>query len=877
MHHEIPLITTIVAGLVLAYIFGMIAHRLKMPPLVGYLFAGILAGPYTPGFVADQALGAELAELGVILLMFGVGLHFSLKDLMSVRALAIPGALVQIGFATLLGLGLASLMGWSLGAGLLFGLALSVASTVVLLKALQERRLIETERGRIAVGWLIVEDLAMVLALVMVPAIASLNGDTGVHDPFVSFVTRLAGVDIGVWGILGLTVLKVAAFVGFMLVVGRRVIPWALHGTAHTGSRELFRLAVLAIALGVALGSALLFGVSLALGAFFAGMILSESELSHRAAQETLPLRDAFAVLFFVSVGMLFDPSIIITNPLPVLATVFIIVIGKSLAAFAIVLLFKRPIGTALTISASLAQIGEFSFILASMGVALAILPREGQDLILAGALISIVLNPLVFWAVDRAKPALEARAAERKAARQGADEVRVEPGAEAATAPLTMPEPGVTEADEPIDDDSVAPSLQTGHTVLVGFGRVGRVVGASLHEAGAPLVLIEDTDHFVTAARELGIETVLGNAARADVLRLANLPAAKCLLIAIPNGFEAGTICEVGRKLSPSVRIIARAHSAEEEEHLRRLGADVVIMGEREIGMGMLAWLRGERSAGMAGETEASGPRLPPSENLLAREGITPTVVTAILAEPGAVPDSAASETPLSTAAAEPIAAVAAEPEPVASEPAAAAVEETMLDSQPAPILPTPDNQSASASGVEPAAEGGAAGPVEAAAPAEPESRAVVTPVEPAPPALPEEAAPAPETGAAGETVPAAEMLAQQKADEISEGGPVPPAAEPDKAAAAPAAPEIGAVVTPVEPAPPALPEEVAPAPETGAAGETVPAAEMLAQQQADEISEGGPVPPVTEPDKAAAAPDAEEDKPAPGAAPEVLPEPKS
>ena len=291
MQHDTPLITTIVAGLVLAYIFGMIANRLKMPPLVGYLFAGILAGPYTPGFVADQALGAELAELGVILLMFGVGLHFSLKDLMSVRALAIPGAMVQIGFATLLGLGLALLLGWGVGAGLLFGLALSVASTVVLLKAMQDKRLIETERGRIAVGWLIVEDLAMVLALVLIPAIAGLSGtDTGVHDPFVSFVERLIGDDVGIWGVLGLTIVKVAAFVGFMLVVGRRVIPWALHGTAHTGSRELFRLAVLAIALGVALGSSVLFGVSLALGAFFAGMILSESELRRRRCRYATPL-----------------------------------------------------------------------------------------------------------------------------------------------------------------------------------------------------------------------------------------------------------------------------------------------------------------------------------------------------------------------------------------------------------------------------------------------------------------------------------------------------------------------------------------------------------------------------------------------------------
>ena len=638
MHHDTPLITTIVAGLVLAFIFGMIANRFRLPPLVGYLFAGVLVGPNTPGFVADQALGAELAELGVILLMFGVGLHFSLKDLMSVRALAIPGALAQIALATLLGLGLATLLGWGIGAGLLFGLALSVASTVVLLKALQDRRLIETERGRIAVGWLIVEDLAMVLALVLIPAIASLNGaDSGVHDPFVSFVERIIGGSVGIWGVLGLTVIKVAAFVGFMLIVGRRLIPWALHATAHTGSRELFRLAVLAIALGVALGSAVLFGVSLALGAFFAGMILSESELSHRAAQETLPLRDAFAVLFFVSVGMLFDPSIIITNPLPVLATVFIIIIGKSLAAFGIVLLFRRPMATALTISASLAQIGEFSFILASMGVSLAILPPEGQDLILAGALISIVLNPLVFWAVDLVRPRLEARVLQRKAEQMERDGVRIEPTdrVDAAEGPITSDAPGEAAVDRGApgaDDDVPDASNQIDHTVLVGYGQVGRVVAEGLKAAGSPVVVIEDSDHDVAAARAAGLEVVFGNAASSTVLKLANLEAAKTLLIAISNGFEAGTVCESGRKLNPGIRIITRAYSEEEDVHLRGLGADIVIRGEREIGIGMLAWLRGERSedvpTSVAPEPEPVEPKLPPVENLLAKAVATPAAV---------------------------------------------------------------------------------------------------------------------------------------------------------------------------------------------------------------------------------------------------------
>lgn len=653
MHHDTPLISTIVAGLVLAYIFGMIANRFRMPPLVGYLVAGILVGPHTPGFVADQKLGLELAELGVILLMFGVGLHFSLKDLLSVRTIAVPGAIAQMGVATLLGTGLGLLLGWELFGSILFGLALSVASTVVLLKALQDRRLIESERGRIAVGWLIVEDLAMVLALVLVPAIASLNGTAeGVHDPFVSFVARMLGAEIGIWGVLGLTLVKVAAFVGFMLVVGRRVIPWALHGTAHTGSRELFRLAVLAIALGVALGSAVLFGVSLALGAFFAGMILSESELSHRAAQETLPLRDAFAVLFFVSVGMLFDPSILVTQPLLVLATVFIIVIGKSLAAFWIVVLFKRPVGTALTISASLAQIGEFSFILASMGVALAILPSEGQDLILAGALISIVLNPVVFFVLDLVKPRLEARVTGPRVS-PGAtaqEAVRREP-VMAAEGPATTDAPGEAAVDRGApgaDDDTGEPSHQTGHTVLVGYGQVGRIVAAGIKADGGGLVVIEDSDHDVAAARAEGHEVVFGNAASADVLRLANLPAARTLLVAISNGYEAGSVCESGRKLNPKLAIVSRAYSEEEETFLRGLGATAVIRGEREIGKGILSYLRSE-----AGKTSAvPAPRLPEAANILAAAGAASAAAAsapaeATVAETGlAEPETPAPET---------------------------------------------------------------------------------------------------------------------------------------------------------------------------------------------------------------------------------------
>ncbi|ODN70158.1 cation:proton antiporter [Methylobrevis pamukkalensis] len=626
MPHETPLISTIVAGLVLAFLFGAIANRFRLPPLVGYLVAGVLVGPHTPGFVADQSLAPELAEIGVILLMFGVGLHFSLKDLMSVRFIAVPGAIVQIGFATLLGWGLGWAMGWPLGGSLVFGLALSVASTVVLLKALQERRLVETERGKIAVGWLIVEDLAMVLALVLIPAAASLAGNTNVAaDPLAILINRLAGVDLGISGVLGVTLFKVTAFVGVMLVIGRRVIPWTLHRIAHTGSRELFRLGVLAIALGVAFGAAQLFGVSLALGAFFAGMILSESELSHRAAQESLPLRDAFAVLFFVSVGMLFDPTIVVESPLPLIATVAIIVVGKSLAAFAIVLMFRRTVSTALTISASLAQIGEFSFILAELGVGLDLLPSEGRDLILAGAILSIILNPLIFYLCDRMKPALEARiiraapaaaAPAKVAPAEPADPETAAPAMPdlasasdpatidtssptsgdrdpAAAEPVAEPEPAAAEAGTADDDEEVLPTTLTGHTVLVGFGRVGSLVGAALQASGDPLLVIEDADQRVKAIRKAGIEVVVGNAANADVLALANLAAARSVIIAIPESFEAGQVVSKARAANPAILIIGRAHSDAEVEHLSDLGCDTVIMGEREIARGMIERVR--------------------------------------------------------------------------------------------------------------------------------------------------------------------------------------------------------------------------------------------------------------------------------------------
>ncbi len=523
-----------VAGLVLAFVFAMISHRLRISPLIGYVLAGVVVGPFTPGYVADQKLALELAELGVILLMFGVGLHFSIRDLWSVRRIAIPGAMVQIGAATAMGAGLAWALGWTLAAGLVFGLALSVASTVVLLKALQSRKIVDTERGRIAVGWLVVEDLVMVFALVMIPALAGAG----------------SGAQLG-WT-LTLTLGKVGLFIALMLVVGRRMVPWLLHIVAHSGSREMFRLAVLAIALGVAAGATMLFGVSFALGAFFAGMILAESPLSQRAAEETLPLRDAFAVLFFVSVGMLFNPAILLSDTLALIVTLLIIIVGKSLAAFAIVRAFGHPNRTALTISASLAQIGEFSFILAALGVSLNVLPTEGRDLILAGAILSIMFNPLLFWLTDRfAGRALEL-------------------GDKPAIGGTTPPPPA-------------------GHMVLVGRGRVGSRVVQQIGETAHRLTVIETQDDAGEGALPSNVELIVGNAVEAAVLERAGISDARLLLVAIPNAFEAARIVEQARRINPKLRIVARAHQDAEVEHLEKKGADLAIMGEREIARRMI------------------------------------------------------------------------------------------------------------------------------------------------------------------------------------------------------------------------------------------------------------------------------------------------
>jgi len=562
MPHDTPLIATIVIGLCLAFIFGTIATRLKISPLVGYLLAGVIAGPHTPGFVADQDLILQLAEIGVILLMFGVGLHFSLKDLLSVKAIAVPGALAQIATAAALGTALGLALGWDVKAGLVFGLALSTASTVVLLRAMQDMRLIDTERGRIAIGWLIVEDLAMVMALVLLPALASIGREAG-HAATSDPIAQWLGLGIG--GIILLTIAKVVVFIALMLVVGRKVIPWLLNVIVQTGSRELFRLGVLAIALGVAFGAAHLFGVSFALGAFFAGMVMSESELSHRAAEESLPLRDAFAVLFFISVGMLFDPMSLIRDPLPLIATLAIILVGKSVAAFFIVRAFKRPVGTALTISASLAQIGEFSFILAGLGVGLNLLPPEGRDLILAGAILSIFLNPVMFIVADRLRPWIETRLGVQPSDIDNAD------------------------ADISISEPAKRPqSKLRDHTVIVGYGQIGRRVAANLQENHIPFLVVEDSPKIYFRLKEIGIEAIAGNGSDAEIWDTANPSFAQNVVIAIPNAFEAGRITSLARQANPDVRIVVRACSQAEAQYLHDLGADSVILGEAEIAAAM-------------------------------------------------------------------------------------------------------------------------------------------------------------------------------------------------------------------------------------------------------------------------------------------------
>lgn len=550
---DMPLLTTIALGLSAAFVCGMIAHKLKLPAIVGFLVAGIIIGPFTPGYVADAHVAEQLSEIGIVLLMFGVGLHFSLKDLMDVRRIALPGAVVQIVVAIAMGVAVTHCWGWPLESGLLFGLACSVASTVVLLRALEDNHLTQTANGRIAIGWLIVEDLVMVLALVFVPALAGL-GQAGEE-----------GTTEGMAQTILIAVAKISLFVVFMLVIGNRVLPWVLNLVAATRSRELFTLAVFAVAVGVAFGAGKIFGVSLALGAFFSGMMIRESHLSQEVAERALPFQDAFAVLFFVSVGMLFNPQILMTHPLEVLSCVLIIMVGKSAAAFLIVMLFRYPLKTGLLVSAGLAQIGEFSFILVAMGVSLKILPPEGRDIILAGALISISLNPITFLGSRLIFDLFESN----KFLCRFFD-MRDEDG----LAHLT--------------DEEVEELRRT--VILVGAGQVGGYICDNIEARHTELVIIETNRQRVEALRQQGYHAIAGDAGSEETLREALIDKAKALVIVIPDPFEAGRIVDAARDVRPDIKIIVvdRFHN-HDESIFNDHDVDVKVRSFEEVGRSIL------------------------------------------------------------------------------------------------------------------------------------------------------------------------------------------------------------------------------------------------------------------------------------------------
>ncbi|MBL0943354.1 MAG: Kef family K(+) transporter [Hydrogenophaga sp.] len=567
MHGHLTLINTIAAGLGLALVLGFLCTKVRLPALVGYLLAGVIIGPHTPGFVADAGIAAELAEIGVMLLMFGVGLHFSLDDLLSVRKIALPGAVVQMLVATLMGMGMALWWGWDLGPAVVLGISLSVASTVVLLRALESLGILGSMTGRIAVGWLVVEDLAMVLVLVLLPPLAGFLGGVAPDNG--------AGAE-SVWSTLGLTLLRVGGFVAVMLLIGRKFFPWVLWQVTHTGSRELFTLCVVAAAVGIAFASAELFGVSFALGAFFAGMVLRESEFSHRAAQESLPLRDAFAVLFFVSVGMLFDPYVLVNEPVHVLGVVAIIIVGKSLAAAALVLALRYPLNTALTVSASLAQIGEFSFILVGLGAQLGLMPDEGHSLVLAGALISIALNPLLFKAIGPLRELLRAHSLLVRRL-----EARDDPLAEL---------PRSTEA-----------KYLSRQVVLVGYGRVGRRIADALRAVGQPFVVADQNRDIVEGLRARGMAAVWGNAGEPEVLIQAHIANARMLVVATQDTLSLHQMIETARTLNPEIRIVVRSHNEDEAERLMAEGVDTVFLGEAELAQAMARHVLAPPASGAA------------------------------------------------------------------------------------------------------------------------------------------------------------------------------------------------------------------------------------------------------------------------------------
>jgi monovalent cation:H+ antiporter-2, CPA2 family len=556
MGHETALIGTIATGLGLAFALGFLAQRLRIPPLVGYLAAGIVAGPFTPGLNADGSIAAQLAEIGVILLMFGVGIHFSFAQLMAVRFVAVPGALGRIAVVTGIGVLLAQAWGWSLIAGIVFGLTLSVASTVVLLRTLEEQGSLETAEGRVAVGWLIVEDIAMVLVLVLLPALAA---------PLSDAPLGVALTDGNVWAAIAITLGKVGLFLALMMIVGRRFVPWLLERVAREGSRELFTLAVLAIALGIAVGAAAVFGVSFALGAFFAGVVISESDLSHQAASDALPLQDAFAVLFFFSVGMLFDPWILLEQPVKLLVVLAIIIPARVVIVAGLMLLVRHPLHRALTVAGGLAQVGEFSFILAALGVTLDVLPRDAQNLLLAGALLSITLNPLVIRGLLPVERWIRAH-------------------------------PKLQDWLERIDTSDPLRSLKLegtetlrDHAVLVGHGRVGSIVARALTSAGIPFVVIEQNRTLVKRLRREGIPAVFGDATRPFVRAQANASQARLLIVTTPDPFQARTIVSTARRECPELVTVVRTHSDKETEFLQQQSVGRVVMGEKELAFGIV------------------------------------------------------------------------------------------------------------------------------------------------------------------------------------------------------------------------------------------------------------------------------------------------
>lgn len=557
MPHEVDLIILLAVGFGMALIFGYLAARLKLPPLIGYLIAGIIISPNTPGIVGDLALANQLAELGVMFLMFGVGMHFSLADLLAVRRIALPGAMLQIAVATLMGISLTMWWGWSFGAALVFGLSLSCASTVVLLRALGDRGVLESVNGKIAVGWLLVEDLVMVLVLVLLPATATLlGGEAPVQDGH-------AATDQNIWFTLLLTLLKVSAFIAFMLIVGKRLIPKIMLLVARLGSRELFTLTVVASAVSIAYGSYALFGVSMALGAFFAGMVVKESDFSHRAEEETLPLREIFSILFFVSVGMLFNPSIIVEQPLQILAVVAIIMIGKTLAAMALVLFFRYPLNTALTVGASLAQIGEFSFILATLGLSLKLITPEAQNLILAGALISITLNSFMFTAIEPVQRWVRQRSHLARLLERNADPLAMLP-------------------------DELDQSYLKNQVVIVGYGEVGRRVTLSLQAQNIKVVIAEENREIVEKLRQKGIAAVSGNAIEPAVLIQAHIMHARMLVLSPMDILYVRRMAEIARQLNPGIEIMLCAESVEEARVLEQENIGRVYYAKHEMASNM-------------------------------------------------------------------------------------------------------------------------------------------------------------------------------------------------------------------------------------------------------------------------------------------------